>query len=122
MIWSHMWRTRASVMLLSRVALTTPAIPHIACLLLFHTDTGHIGTGHSGTDRKGDRERIRLLPPSGRQIPETFEAIIAIVTRISLAATKCSVSFLPAAPPTRAARKLRKLSPITASFWVGSML
>src|SRR5271157_1010921 len=29
-IWLHMWRTRASVMLLSRVALTTPAIPHMA--------------------------------------------------------------------------------------------
>src|SRR5208282_3731809 len=98
MIWSHMWRTRASVMLLSRVALTTPAIPHIAWLLLLHTDTGHTGTGHSGTDRKGDRERIRLLPPSGRQIPETFEAIIAIVTRISLAAVTRSeqdVGHLP---------------------------
>ena len=35
---SHMWCTRASVMLLSRVALTTPAIPHMTCFLPFHAD------------------------------------------------------------------------------------
>ena len=41
---------------------------------------------------------------------------------ISRAVTKCSVSFLSAAPLTSCSRKLRKVAPITASCCVGSMV
>src|SRR5580658_2906633 len=67
MIWSHTWRTRASVMSLSRVALTTPAIPHMLAFLPFHADN--------------DWKRIGFFR-RGRQIPEQFEAIVAVLTGI----------------------------------------
>src|ERR1700674_533931 len=37
-ICSHIWCTRASVILLSRVALTTPAIPHMVLIDPFELD------------------------------------------------------------------------------------
>src|SRR5882672_1551890 len=80
-IWSHMWRTIASVMLFSRVALTTPAIPHIRLVLSFHAGRGRI-------------------QPIGcqRHIRNTQETIVAVLARVAfppLASSQENICHLP---------------------------
>src|SRR4029077_9835663 len=87
-ICSHIWCTRASVMLLSRVALTTPAIPHMVLIYPFELDPLELDSFEvdpSSLSFRGHRNRTGLLrrPPHVRK---AFEAIIAVVSGIPLAA------------------------------------
>src|ERR1039458_7026032 len=89
MIRSHISRTTASVMLLSRVALTTPAIPHIRTRRSFLRSFRL--SFHSG------RNRIRFFGRCGH-ILETLEAVVAIVAGISIftiASSQSDVRHLP---------------------------
>src|SRR5216684_3550543 len=68
-ICSHIWCTRASVISLSRVALTTPAIPHMAFFLSFQAHGNRTG-----------------FCCQEWQVGEPLEAIVAVITGIALAA------------------------------------
>src|ERR1700674_1058186 len=87
-ICSHIWCTRASVMLLSRVALTTPAIPHMVLIDPFELDPVELDSFEvdpSSLSFRGHRNCTGLLHRRPH-VRKAFEAIIAVVTGISLAA------------------------------------
>src|SRR5579859_1777885 len=80
-----MWWTRASVMLLSRVVLTTPAIPHMALFSFVPLGFGVFPFVTHGS-RRGLHSYAALPICRQGHLGNPLETIIAIISGITLAA------------------------------------